>query len=286
MRSKGATISESTRQRVLAAAHQLDYHINAAGRSLSRKRTGTIGLIVRRPLGRLSADAFLPPLIEGITSLIGPDGLRLLIEPLDIEQPVRNVALVREGHVDGLIVGVRESDSTIVELYGDRVPLVLWGRIADSGLSFVDIDNTAAARPAVEHLIELGHRRIGCITNAHPDLAADEAVGRLDGYRAALGANGLTLDDRLVRHGKSDEMSGFHAMQSLLDQDLSPTAVFVASDEVALGALRAARQANLRVPSSLSIVGFDDLPMARYVVPALTTVHVPHGKSERLPRRC
>ncbi|MBA2719141.1 MAG: substrate-binding domain-containing protein [Chloroflexi bacterium] len=96
-------------------------------------------------------------------------------------------------------------------------------------------------RLAVEHLIELGHRRIGCITNAHPDLAVDEAVGRLDGYRA---------------------------------------------DEVALGALRAARQANLRVPSSLSIVGFDDLPMARYVVPALTTVHVPARASERLTRRC
>jgi LacI family transcriptional regulator len=274
-RVEGATISESTRQRVLEAASQLDYHINAAGRSLRRQQTGTIGLIVRQPPGRLSADAFLPPVIEGITSVLGRAGFRLLIEPLDPERPVRHISLVREGHVDGLIFGVRANDAEIVGLYGDAVPLVLWGQIPGSGLPFVDVDNSAAARTAVEHLIGLGHRRIGCITNAHPVRAVGEASGRLDGYRAALEAHGIAEDDRWIRFGDYDERSGFRAMQSLLREGSRPTAVFVASDEVALGALRAVREAGIRVPHDLSIVGFDDLPMARYVVPALTTVHVP-----------
>jgi DNA-binding LacI/PurR family transcriptional regulator len=271
----GATISEPTRQRVLEAAATLDYHINAAGRSLRRQRTGTIGLIVRQPPGRLSADAFLPPVIEGITSVTGPAGLRLLIEPLDPARPVTYVSLVREGHVDGLIFGVRSNDVEIVGLHTEGVPIVLWGQIPDSGLPFVDVDNAAAAKSAVEHLVALGHRRIACITNAHPIRTVGEAAGRLRGYRAALEEHEIPIDEDLIRYGDYDERSGFKAMQSLLRQDVPPSAVFVASDEVALGALRAAREAGLRIPDELAFVGFDDIPMARYVVPALTTVRVP-----------
>lgn len=274
-RVPGATISESTRQRVFEAASQLDYHINAAGRSLRRQRTGTIGLIVRQPPDRLSADAFLPPVIEGITSVTGPAGLRLLIETLDPARPVTFVSLVREGHVDGLIFGVRSDDVGIVGLHDEGVPIVLWGHIPDSGLPFVDVDNVAAAGSAVEHLIALGHRRIACITNAHPIKTVGEAASRLSGYRAALAAGGIAIDEDLIRFGDYDERSGFKAMQSLLRRDVAPTAVFVASDEVALGALRAARDAGLRIPGDLAVVGFDDIPIARFVVPALTTVRVP-----------
>jgi LacI family transcriptional regulator len=271
----GASISEPTRQRVLQAANQLDYHINAAGRSLRRQRTGTIGLIVRQPPGRLSADAFLPPVIEGITSVTGPAGLRLLIEPLDPSRPVTYVNLVREGHVDGLIFGTHADDAEFVGLHAEDVPIVLWGRLPDSQLRFVDVDNAAAARSAVEYLISLGHRRIACITNAHPSGDVGEAAGRLRGYREALEAHGLVAGKDLIRFGNYHERSGLEAMQSLLRQDVPPSAVFVASDEVALGALRAARDAGLRIPEDLALVGFDDIPITRYVMPALTTVHVP-----------
>lgn len=274
-RVPGATISESTRLRVLDAARELDYHINASARSLRRQRTDTIGFIVRQPPGRLSADAFLPPVIEGIASVLAPAGLRLLIEPLDPTGPVTYISLVREGHVDGLIFGVRADDARIVGLHADGVPIVLWGQIPDSGLPFVDVDNVAAARSAVEHLIALGHRRIACITNAHPVATVGEAGGRLLGYRAALEAHGLTIDEDLIRYGNYDERSGFEAMRTLLQRDPLPSAVFVASDEVALGALRAVREAGLRVPGDLAFVGFDDIPIARFVVPALTTVRVP-----------
>jgi DNA-binding LacI/PurR family transcriptional regulator len=274
-RVPGASISEPTRQRVLAAASELDYHINAAGRSLRRQRTGTIGLIVRRPPGRLVADAFLPPVIEGITSVTAPAGLRLLLEPLDPERPVTYLNLVREGHVDGLIFGTHGDDAEIVGLHAEDLPIVLWGQLPESRLRFVDVDNVAAASSAVEHLIALGHARIGCITNAQPKRLLGEAAGRLRGYRAALETHRLMSGDDLVRFGNYDERSGAEAMRSLLRLDVPPTAVFVASDEVALGALHAANEAGLRIPGDLSMVGFDDIPISRYVVPALTTVHVP-----------
>jgi DNA-binding LacI/PurR family transcriptional regulator len=273
----GATISEPTRQRVLEAARELDYHINAVGRSLRRQRTGVIGLIVRQPPGGLSADAFLPPIIEGITSVGGPAGLRLLIEPLGPTRPLTYVSLVREGHVDGLIfaAAARTAVKHLIGLHDDGVPIVLWGQLPDSNLPFVDVDNTAAARTAVEHLIGLGHRRIACITNAHPGRAVKEASDRLRGYHVALEAHGLSVDEGLVRYGNYDERSGFEAMQSLLECPEPPSAVFVASDEVALGALQAARAAGIRVPQDLAVAGFDDIPISRLVVPALTTVRVP-----------
>jgi DNA-binding LacI/PurR family transcriptional regulator len=274
-RVPGASISEPTRRRVLAAASELDYHVNAAGRSLRRQRTGTIGLIVRRPPGRLAADAFLPPVIEGITSVIGPAGLRLLLEPLDPERPVTYLNLVREGHVDGLIFGTHPDDAEIAGVHAEDLPIVLWGQLPESELHFVDVDNVAAAGSAVEHLVALGHTRIGCITNTAPRGALGEAAGRLSGYRAALEAHRLPAGDDLVRFGNYDERSGAEAMRSLLRLARPPTAVFVASDEVALGALHAAKEAGLRIPADLSLVGFDDIPVIRYIAPALTTVRVP-----------
>lgn len=274
-RKPGATISESTRTRVLEAARKLDYHINAAGRSLRSQRTGTIGLIVRRPHG-LSSDAFLPRVLEGIGSVLGPAGRRLLIEPLDPDHPVSYMGLVREGHVDGLIFSdARPDDVNLGALHDDGVPIVLWGQLPKSNLPFVDIDNAAAAQIAVEHLIGLGHRRIACITNAHLGQERRAAGERLRGYRIALTAHGLPVDDSLVRYGDYEEQSGFEAMRSLLTGPARPSAVFVASDEVALGALRAIREAGLHVPQDLAVVGFDDIPISRLVMPALTTIRLP-----------
>jgi LacI family transcriptional regulator len=274
-RVPGATIRESTRERVLEAARKLDYHINAAGRSLRSQRTGIIGLIVRRPHG-LSSDAFLPRVLDGIGSVIGPAGMRLLIEPLDPDHPVSYMSLVRERHVDGLIFSdARADDVSLGALHDDGVPIVLWGQLPQSSLPFVDIDNAAAAQIAVEHLIELGHRRIGCITNARLGQERRAAGERLRGYRIALTEHGIPVDDSLVRYGDYDEQSGFDAMLSLLSVPEPPSSVFVASDEVALGALRAAREAGFRVPQDLAVVGFDDIPFSRLVMPALTTMRLP-----------
>jgi len=210
-----------------------------------------------------------------VMSELARAGFKLIVEAAGADAPDPCVSLVRGGHVDGLIVtGSRPIDTDLRVLHADGTPIVLWGRLAGSDLPFVDIDNVAAARSAVQHLLDLGHTRIGCITNAPP--MTDTAAGdRLLGYRSALERHGIGFDERLVRHATFDERSGLEAMTSLLELERRPSAVFVASDEVALGALKAAKKAGAAVPDDVAIVGFDDLPFSPYIEPALTTVRVP-----------
>ncbi len=126
---------------------------------------------------------------------------------------------------------------------------------------------------AVDHLLSLGHRRVGLITNAPLVYAA--ARQRLEGYHKALERAAVPYDDSLVREGNFDEESGYVAIKELLNVDDSPTAVFVASDMVAMGTLRALQDEGVSVPEQVAIVGFDDITAARFITPALTTVHVP-----------
>jgi LacI family transcriptional regulator len=122
-------------------------------------------------------------------------------------------------------------------------------------------------------LIQLGHTRIACITNA---LAAYNAsVERLTGYRTALEAAGLRYDEALVRYGDFDPESGYTQMQDLLNGGRQPTAVFVASDVVAIGAMAAIRERGLHIPKDVAVVGYDDIPFSRYTDPPLTTIHLP-----------
>jgi LacI family transcriptional regulator, galactose operon repressor len=274
----GIAISEATRQRVLDAARDLGYHPNAAARSLRRQRAGVVGLVTYDTSNRMGSNAFMWLVMDGVLSELGPTGVRLIVEAASDDRPDPCVSLVREGHVDGLIVtGARPENTELRVLHAEGTPIVLWGRLSGSDLPYVDIDNVAAARTAVEHLLDLGHTRVGCITNA-PPLTDTAAADRLEGFRSALESRGLSFEESLVRSGHFDERSGLSAMTSLLERPDRPTAVFVASDEVALGALKAAKIAGVRVPDDLAIVGFDDLSIATFVEPALTTVRVPAGE--------
>ena len=268
-------ISEATRQRVLDAARDLGYHPNAAARSLRRQRAGVVGLVTYDTSNRMGSNAFMWLVMDGVLSELEQTGTRLIVEAASDGRPDPCVGLVREGHVDGLIVtGARPTHTDLHALHADGTPIVLWGRLSGSDLPYVDIDNVAAARTAVDHLLDLGHTRIGCITNA-PPLTDTAAADRLEGFRLALESRGLVVDEGLIRSGHFDERSGLAAMTSLLERQDQPTAVFVASDEVALGALKAAKTAGVAVPGDLAIVGFDDLSIATFVEPALTTVRVP-----------
>lgn len=269
-------ISEETRQRVLETARRLNYHPSAAARSLVRQQTHILGLVLRQHPDRLGSNAFLPPVIHGITSVIAPAGFKLLVESVeDVSRPDAYLSLIHEAHVDGIILGARADDQQLLRLHADNFPVVLWGRLPEIDLPFVDVNNVKAARLAVDHLIGLGHQRIACITNAPPHHTANEAIDRLAGYRAALEAHGLPYDETLIRYGAWEVHSGFEAMRSLLELPHRPSAVFVASDEVAMGALRAARSAGVRIPHDLALMGFDDILVSAYMTPSITTVRVP-----------
>lgn len=270
----GASIAAATRQRVLRAAAELNYYPDAAARSLVRRQTRTLGLVLCQTPDRVFADVFLPQVLQGIGQVAQEYNFKVLLQYVEnVTRPDAYVTLVRGGHIDGIILsGPRSDDKQLPRLCAEGFPVVLLGQLPETGAPFVDVDNVDGAYRATEHLISLGHRRIGLITNA--PLAYTASEQRLAGYRRALEAHGIPYEPMLVRYGDFREESGYAAMTSLLE-GIPPEAMFVASDLVAFGALEAIKMRGLRVPDDIAIVGFDDVPVARYVDPALTTIRLP-----------
>jgi len=197
----------------------------------------------------------------------------VMVEPLSPDRGKYSDLVVSQ-RVDGLIVsGPRTDDQELVDLVREGFPIILQGSLPSLDAPSVDVDNRAGARTAVEHLLGLGHRRIGCVTNA--PLAYTAASERLAGYHDALAAAGVEADPALVVEGAFDAASGHAAAAQLLEASPDVTALFVASDIVAFGAMRAVREAGRRIPADVSVVGFDDIPLARHFDPPLTTIHLP-----------
>lgn len=285
---RGISISNATRQRVLEAAQTLNYHPNAAGRKLVSGKSNTLGLVLCQSHEQVITDAFLPQVILGVEQAAIEQGFNVLLKPVELEDKNGYMRLINEKHVDGIILsGPRHDDREIVRLHREGVPFMLLGQLPDSDIPFVDIDAIAGAETAVMHLIELGHRRIAMITNA--PLIYTSAQQRRNGYLRAIQKAGLEFDDSLIQEGNYTSASGYQAMSILLNLASRPTAVFIASDVVALGAIRSARRSGLNIPGDLSIVGFDDIPLAEYFDPPLTTIRLPAfglgwSASERLIR--
>jgi DNA-binding LacI/PurR family transcriptional regulator len=271
----GVKISEETRLRVLEAARELDYYPTAAARSLASGRTRRIGLILGEGQRRLSADAFLPSFLQGVTASVHQRGYFLMIQTAeDVPSHEAYAKLIREQQVDGLILsGPRSDDPLLLKLAQERFPLILHGRLAGYDFPQVDVDNKAGGYKAVTHLIELGHHRIGFISNAPLSYAGAE--DRFAGYRQALAEYDIPVEDDLVRTATFLPETGHTAMEELLGLAERPTAVFAASDVVALGAISAIHQAGLHIPTDMAVVGFDDIFLAAQAHPPLTTIRVP-----------
>ncbi len=271
----GMRISEETRQRVLEATRQLDYHPDATGRRMATGQTRVIGFVLLQNPTQIFADHFLPQVISGMSQATSAQGYHILIEPIPPEDTTgAYVKLIHERHVDGIALsGPRSDDEELLKIRAEGAQIVLLGQLPSSGIPFVDVDNIGGARLATQHLVDLDHKRIAMITNA--PVAYTASADRLTGYRAALQAAGIAYDASLVHFGNFTPESGFQAMSELLSVGSLPTAVFVASDTVALGALQAIRQRGLRVPEDLALVGFDDIPLSAFIDPPLTTVRLP-----------
>jgi LacI family transcriptional regulator len=270
----GVSISKTTRKRVLDATQKLNYHPNVAGRKLVSGKSYTLGLVLYQSPEQVFADAFLPQVIFGIEQASIQQGFHVLlkqVEPNDTEGYTR---LINENHVDGIILsGPRQDDEEIVRLHHEGVPIMLMGQLPDTNIPFVDVDGAAGAETAVRHLIELGHQCVAMITNA--PLTYTSAQQRRSGYLQALQNAGLQLNEELIKEGNYTPASGFTAMNNLLKLSPRPTAVFIASDVVAMGTILAIKEAGLRIPNDVALVGFDDISLAEYFDPPLTTIRLP-----------
>lgn len=268
----GASISQATRARVLAAAAELGYHPHASASGLAGGRTHTLGLVLRQSPEQVAEDALLAETLRGLSAAARAEHYRVLVEPYAPNDGAYG-DLLRSHRTDGIVVsGPRIDDDELAVLARTGAPVIIQGSQPAIDLPSVDVDNFAAAKDAVEHLIGLGHTAIGCITNA--PLLYTAAAARLQGYRAALADAGIAYDQGRVAEAAFDAASGRRTMSQLL-QSGALTAVFVASDVVAFGAIAAVREAGLRVPHDISIVGFDDIPLAAFFDPPLTTIRLP-----------
>lgn len=265
-------VRESTRNRVLEVLQQYNFQPNLAARGLAAGRTNVIGLVIPAGLSALFADPYFPILIQGATSVCNLRDYSLMLWLAEPEYERRTIRkILHGGLLDGVIVSSSLMDDPIVQaLYESKMPFILVGRHPTLDVNYVDVDNVAGGREATLHLIRLGHKRIATITGPLNMIAGYD---RLEGYRQALEQRGLPYDPGLVAEGDFTEEGGYAAMQKLLP--LRPTAVFVASDAMAEGALRAIRQAGLRVPQDIALVGYDDTPVASRTTPPLTTIRQP-----------
>jgi len=270
----GVSISEATRQRVLDAAKKLNYYPNAAGRKLVSGKAYTLGLVLRQSHEQVFADALIPQVLLGVEQAASMQGFQVLLKPLEPDDNTGYMRLINENHVDGIILsGPRQDDTEIIRLHRDGFPVMLMGQLPEGSIPFVDIDAVDGAARAIQHLIELGHRRIAMITNA--SLEYTSAQQRHSGYLKALQEAGIDPNDSYLREGNYTPASGYKAMSELLNISPRPSAVFVASDVVALGAMQAIKRKGLRIPEDVAVVGFDDIPLAEYYAPPLTTLRLP-----------
>lgn len=266
-------VSDATRKRVLAVVKRLNYHPNMAARSLAAGRTRILGLVIPMGVSALFSDPYFPILIQGVTSACNAHDHSVMLWLAEPEYERRMIGqIMHSGLIDGVILAsMLVDDSLMNSLIESDMPFILVGRHpTDSRVSYVDVDNIASAREMVTYLLQLGYRRIATITGPHNMIAG---VDRLEGYKLALRAAGIPRDPSLIVAGDFSENGGYLGMQKLLP--LKPDAVFVASDTMAIGAMRAIRTAGLNVPTDIAIVGYDDMPFAENVDPPLTTVRQP-----------
>jgi LacI family transcriptional regulator len=269
------SVRPNVRERVLQVIREQNYTPQAAARSLASARTDTIGLLIPRSAAFSLADPFIAGMIQALFEASAQQGYFVMLAMLTADmEPGFYERILRGRHFDGVIMFSSDIDDPILPLLiKDGGPMVLIGRHPYFlNVVSVDVENREGAREAVAHLIAHGHRRIGLING---QLEMEAAQARRDGYKQALLESGIVIQPELMVDGFFSEAAAHQAMLKLLDLPQPPTAVFAASDGMAIGALHAIRQRGLAVPRDVALIGYDDGPLAAYATPPLTSVHQP-----------
>ena len=281
-------ISENTRARIQSLAREMGYTPNAIAQSLHTRQTSSIGLVVTS-----IADPFLSDVVKGVEEVARARGFSVLLSTShnDPDQEMAVIETFRRRRVDGILVASSRLTSEYTERLAQlQVPTVLINSQAeplDGRLHWVAVDDYQGAKIAVEHLLQLKHRAIGYLS---VDSRPRSAQQRLEGYRSALGEAGITAHDTWVvsmpgtrASPEEDMQAGQQGLPRLLAAGV--TALFCANDMIAIGALLVCREQGIAVPQHLSVIGFDDIMVASYVTPALTTVRQPKAELGRIAMR-
>jgi len=263
-------VNEDTAEKVRQAVKELDYRPNALARALQMKKSMTVGVIIPDISNHYYAE-----IVHGIQNVAEKKGYNIILQNTDRsnDQIVKSIYLLREKIVDGMIfsggtINGYEQLSALKELH-DRVVVI--GR-HDVNFPAVLVDNISAATQAVEHLIGIGHNRIGFL-----GWSEDSTTGmdRLSGYKNVLAQNGLKFEPSLVYQGELTPEGGYTAAKKILSSSNRPTAILAGNDLMAYGVIYAGIEMGLRIPEDLAVIGFDNIPLSSFFIPPLTTIEIP-----------
>lgn len=264
-------IAPDTRQRILDAVDRLAYVPNSAAQGLRSNRTMTVACVIPD-----ITNPFYPAFERGAQMVANGFAYDFAVYNTDGVRAgeLRCLRLLRGGRVDGIIVAPFQIDAgDLVPLVELGLPVISFGQLErepnEIPYDSVFVDDVAGVAAMVDHLVRQGHTRIGMIAGL-PNISRRD--GRVRGYHAALARHGLDGSGSLVRGDDYTEIGGYQAMRRLLANGDRPSAVFAANDLMAIGAINAARDAGLKVPADIAVAGFDDIPFANLLYPALTTV--------------
>lgn len=268
--SNAGTVKKETAEKVLEAIKKLNYQPNMLARQLRRSETKTILVVVPD-----ITNTFFSAVLRGIESVAIENGYQVLLGDArnNVETETSYLTILGQKKADGLILLTARTDQKILEELSQDYPVVLACEYYEGTvLPTVSIDNVSSARKATEYLISLKHNRIGHISGP-----LNVVVGRdrCKGFHQAMSKHGLSVDPSLVQEGEFSFESGFNLMMKFLSLEEPPTAIFAGNDEMAMGAVKAAKSKGFRVPEDLSVVGFDDIKFASIFEPALTTIAQP-----------
>jgi len=266
-------ISAETRRRIHEIAERLNYSPNSFARGLASKVSDNIGFVIDRAPDHIFSNPFYSVILEGIESELVKHGFNLLISAHASTAPAASLPnFVRTGTVGGLIIAGNVAPPLLQRLRENDLPVVVVdNRLEDKSFDTINSDNFQGAQEMMNYLIALGHAQIGFLlgANRHPNMEA-----RHQAFRQTMRQHDLPIKTEWISRGDVTKDGGYEAMQRLLQRGKLPTAIFASNDVMALGAIKLLHERGLRVPQKTSVVGFDDILLAEYSTPPLTTVEV------------
>jgi len=263
-------VQKETRERVLEVIKELNYQPNLVARQFRKKETKIILVVVPD-----ITSSFFSKILRGIEHVASRHGYQVILcdTDNDLEKEREYINLLYQKQADGVILLTARLGQQELENLSKEFPMVLACEYIDElNVPTVSVDNISSSRKMTEYLIRLGHTKIAHITGRINGVLGRD---RLKGFQQALMTHNLEIDSAYIQEGDVSLDSGYHQMQKLLALETPPTAVFVFNDEMAYGALKAAKDHGIEVPENLAIVGFDNLEISMIVDPPLTTIHQP-----------
>lgn len=268
--SNGGPVKAETRERILQVIEELNYQPNALARQLRTQKTKTIVVIVPNIANYLFSEV-----IFGIEAAASSNGYQVMIAEMHNQPSIEMhyINAIRQKQIDGIISMSANMTQKLMQQISGGYPIVMALQSFQSDtIPSVSIDNTAAAKAMATHLIRMGRKRIVHLTNEQLHSPYSE---RLEGYKSALVLNGIDVEDELISYGEASIQGGYDQMQGLIDKGIGFDAVFAAGDTMAIGVMKALKSHGYRVPEDIAVVGFDDIELASFWDPSLTTIRQP-----------